>query len=131
MTPAPDAPILIAQSSGPSTPNALEALRYEAEDVPGTGEWSPMTSASAADASPADPEIFLQFGAFSTSQTAVNLAGRLNQQIGRVESRQAHVEEGDGLHRVRIGPYPTRTAAVNAALRIQQETGMQPSVALR
>lgn len=134
--PVPDAPILIARQSGPATPNALDALKHDAAG--GTDDVGAMTaSLQSPDAPPttrdAAPgaEVFLQFGAFSAAQTAVSLAGKLNQQIGPFEPRQAYVQEGDGLHRVRIGPYPSRTAAVNASVRIQQETGLQSSMALR
>jgi rare lipoprotein A len=75
--------------------------------------------------------IYLQFGAFSGSDTAQQLAQKLNRQIALVESRSATVQTAYNLHRVRIGPYPNRTEAVNAALRIQQETGIQPGIALR
>src|SRR5690606_5399313 len=134
--PVPDAPILIARQSGPATPNALDALKHDTAG--GTDDVGAMTaSLQSPDAPPttrdAAPgaEVFLQFGAFSAAQTAVSLAGKLNQQIGPFEPRQAYVQEGDGLHRVRIGPYPSRTAAVNASVRIQQETGLQSSMALR
>jgi rare lipoprotein A len=76
-------------------------------------------------------QVYLQFGAFSSRQTAHQVAEKLNGQIGLTESLQASVESGENLHRVRMGPYPSRTLAVNAALRIQEQTGMQPAVALR
>lgn len=75
--------------------------------------------------------IYLQFGAFGSYISADRLVNRLNSEIAHVESRNAYVKSGDDLHRVRIGPYPTRTAAVNAAVRIQEATGMQPTLAQR
>lgn len=78
-----------------------------------------------------ETQIYLQFGAFSAPDTADTLAQKLNTQIVAVEQRNAHVQATDNLYRVQIGPYPSRTAAVNAALRIQDETGLQSSVALR
>jgi rare lipoprotein A len=75
--------------------------------------------------------VYLQFGAFSVAQTAESLASRLNQQINQVESRVALVDAANNLYRVQIGPYPSRTAAVNAAVNIRQATGMQPTIALR
>jgi len=76
-------------------------------------------------------EIFLQFGAFSGQSNAESLAKQLNRQITAVESRQARVKASDSLYRVQIGPYASRTEAVNAALRIQQQTGAQATVATR
>lgn len=75
--------------------------------------------------------IYLQFGAFSSYIAADTLANRLNREIAQVESRNVHVVSNDALHRVRLGPYPTRTAAVNAAVRIKEATGMQPVMAQR
>ena len=155
--PQPPQPVLIARAAPPSTPDALAALQHDADGglpaaqsagdiqavledgiggsgmrtgpaadpIPGTG---PMPARSVA---AADGGIYLQFGAFSASHTADSLARDLNSRIGGVESRKAHVQPTDALYRVRIGPYPSRTAAVNAALRIQEETGLQASVALR
>ncbi|KAA0891184.1 SPOR domain-containing protein [Pusillimonas sp. ANT_WB101] len=75
--------------------------------------------------------LYLQFGAFSAAQSADQLASKLNAQIAQVESRNATVQAGSSLYRVRIGPYPSRTAAVNAAVRIQQATGMTSTMASR
>ncbi|TEA78327.1 septal ring lytic transglycosylase RlpA family protein [Allopusillimonas ginsengisoli] len=76
-------------------------------------------------------QVFLQFGAFSASSTANALAHKLNAQIMGVETRVARVQPSGDLYRVRIGPYASRTEAVNAALRIEQETGMNSTMALR
>lgn len=75
--------------------------------------------------------VYLQFGAFSGEENATRLAQTLNQHIGRVEARQASVQTADNLHKVQIGPYPSRTAAVNAAALIKQATGMDPTIATR
>lgn len=84
-------------------------------------------------ASPAEglTQIYLQFGAFSAVDSANGLAERINSQIRPIETRAAHVQQANGLHRVRIGPYPNRTDAVNAALRIQEHTGRQATIALQ
>ncbi|RTZ43126.1 septal ring lytic transglycosylase RlpA family protein [Candidimonas sp. SYP-B2681] len=74
--------------------------------------------------------VYLQFGAFSMAETAESLASKLNRQINLVESRVALVDNANNLYRVQIGPYPSRTAAVNAAVNIRQATGMQPTIAL-
>ncbi|TAL88530.1 MAG: septal ring lytic transglycosylase RlpA family protein [Candidimonas sp.] len=75
--------------------------------------------------------IYLQFGAFSGSKNAQHMASKLNQQIAQIESRPAQVLTESHLYRVQIGPYPSRTAAVNAAVRIQQQTGATSTVAVR
>jgi len=76
-------------------------------------------------------QIYLQFGAFSARQNAQHLASELNQQIGHIESRPAQIDPGAKLYRVRIGPYPSRAAAVNASLRIRQATGTASTIAVR
>lgn len=76
-------------------------------------------------------QVYLQFGAFSAVQNASHLVQTLNHKIGHLESRPAQVSPTGDLYRVQIGPYPSRTAAVNAAVRIQQETGVAPTIAVR
>ncbi|HWL27831.1 MAG TPA: septal ring lytic transglycosylase RlpA family protein [Burkholderiaceae bacterium] len=106
--------------------------------VPIPGVDMQLVDAPEADTSTSDPsagagatQVYLQFGAFSSSQTAHQLAQKLNGQIGQTENLQAVVRSGANLHRVQMGPFASRTLAVNAAVRIQQQTGMQPAIALR
>lgn len=143
--PVPAQPVLTTQAPAappPATPNALDALQHDDGQVIATAPpaLAPVPAAPSQAQAPATPsdalaapggQVYLQFGAFSAQQTADSLAQKLNAQIGAVESRPAHVQASSNLYRVQIGPYPSRTAAVNAALRIQQETGQQPSMALR
>lgn len=76
---------------------------------------------------PAAAAVFLQYGAFSARENAHRLASSLNAEIGHIEPRRAQVSNTDNLYRVRIGPYTSRTQAVNAALRIEAATGRQAS----
>src|SRR5690606_15362856 len=77
------------------------------------------------------PEVFLQFDAFSAQANAKSRAAPPNRQIAMVESRQAKVKASSDLYRVQLGPYSSHTEAANAALRIQQHTGAQATVATR
>ncbi len=123
------------------TPDALAVIPVSGDDSFGTPQPMPVTASAEprqmAVTSTGPPaggfssQIYLQFGAFSAASSAQGLAQRLNAQIGRVESRPAHIQEINGLHRVRIGPYPNRTEAVNAAVRIQEQTGKQATIALQ
>jgi rare lipoprotein A len=129
-------PFLITRAD-PATPDALEALQH-GDGGTGADEPAPIAPTVQARSDPLGQavgavagQIYLQFGAFSAEHTAQNLAQKLNTQIGEVESRPAQVQTAGNLHRVQIGPYPSRTAAVNAALRIQQQTGLQPALAQR
>ncbi|HUH59387.1 MAG TPA: septal ring lytic transglycosylase RlpA family protein [Candidimonas sp.] len=78
-----------------------------------------------------EQQIYLQFGAFGAMQAADGLVQKLNQQISQLENRTAHVDTSADLYRVQVGPYPDRTAAINAAVRIQEVTGLRPTVAVR
>ncbi|NYT65469.1 septal ring lytic transglycosylase RlpA family protein [Alcaligenaceae bacterium] len=134
------APIIMAQAPAP---NALDALQQGDGPPPnsnfaGNTTAQPLGQTVMYQPQGANPppvgngnQIFLQFGAFGAQQTADILANQLNTDLQSVESRSAHVTEGGNLYRVQIGPYPTRTAAVNAALRIQQHTGVAGSIAIR
>jgi rare lipoprotein A len=117
------APIATPRPVFVTTPDALAAVKTEIALAPAPAP----TQQPAAQAG----QVFLQFGAFSESQNAQHLAQKLNLQIASVEKRSAYVQADQQLHRVQIGPYPSRTEAVNASLRIQQETGLQPKIALR
>lgn len=115
-----------APASALATPDALAVLdqqtvQTQAEDR----NPEPTVTAEAGQG------IYLQFGAFASYISADRLANRLNGEIAQVEVRNVQVHSGADLHRVRLGPYPTRTAAVNAAVRIQEVTGMQPTLAQR
>jgi rare lipoprotein A len=115
----------VASADSPASATQTQALLHSSasREAGGTAAGVPVSAASG--------HIYLQFGAFSVEHTADGLAQKLNRQIAQVESRSAQVDNANNLYKVQIGPYPSRTAAVNAALRIQQATGMQPAVALR
>lgn len=134
------APVLVTQAPAP---NALDAL-LQGDGPPPNDNFSGTTNSQPAAQTvmyqpqlPTQPttgggnQIFLQFGAFGAQQSASSLATQLNRDLQSIESRSAHVNQGGNLYRVQIGPYPSRTAAVNAALRIQQETGLTGSIAVR
>jgi rare lipoprotein A len=132
--------------ASPATPEALTPLQNTPADKP-AGDATLLTSSSfrtrAQSTGSTDPAratrvidsgasgVYLQFGAFSGEDNAARLAQTLNQRIGQVEARQASVQTADNLHKVQIGPYPSRTAAVNAAALIRQATGMDPTIATR
>lgn len=141
-TPLPAAPQLITSNSRPpvsDAPDALETLIQQSSanaTAPRTAAMPPAQAATAL-AAPAPAQastgggIYLQYGAFSASNTADQLAQSLNADIAAVEQRRAQVLSVGALHRVQVGPYSSRTEAVNAALRIEQQTGRQGTLAFR
>ncbi len=126
---------LIASSSYSVNTNSNDSFQEEPDNTPA---WSHnpqdqqlAVSPSSASSGESKSGIYLQFGAFSAAQNATSLATRLNQQISNIEVRSAEVEAINELYRVQIGPYHTRTEAVNAALRIQEQTGQKATLAVR
>mgnify|MGYP001637294734 CR=1 FL=1 len=145
--PAPVAPkpsLTLTEKLEP-TPDALaalpaEELTVELDDSPSWSSdandqqlivQSSPTTASKPQAPSGQSRVYLQFGAFSARENAAALAQQLNRQISQVEYRDAQVQMHNDLYRVQIGPYQNRTEAINAAYRIQQKTGLNPSVAVR
>ena len=118
-----------AASAASTQPDALLALKTDSRigPIPST---STGTQAHAAQDQSNSGQIYLQFGAFSASHTANGLAQKINQQISHVESRPAQIRAANELYKVQIGPYSSRTEAVNAALRIREVTGIQATLAL-
>lgn len=95
----------------PAIPDALSALQHNDPPI-----------------RTAEPVVYLQFGAFSSSAGAQSLAQRLNDRLGQ---NAVEVHEDGSLYRVRLGPYASRTDAVNAAVLVQEQTGMAPLLAIR
>jgi rare lipoprotein A len=144
---APVAEAPVANAVQEPTPNAMLALDRPAAAPGGSGpapasaaidDPAPRRQTIAADPRPDQapsprPEagedgIYLQFGAFSGAENADRLAQKINTQLAGTEGRDARIEPGDNLYRVQLGPYPDRTAAVNAAWRIRQSTGLASTV---
>jgi len=118
-----------AQASSAPVPDALAALQgqppAQADPADSTQPDTPVRTNAAGDL------IFLQFGAFSGADNAESLAQRLNTELEGLEGKRVHVESGTNLYRVQIGPYASRTEAVNAAWRIREQTGHEPALAVR
>jgi rare lipoprotein A len=80
--------------------------------------------------SPDANAIYLQFGAFSAPENAQSLAQKLNQTLAQSENGPVQIQSAGHLYKVQMGPYANRTEAVNAAWRIQQQTGTQPNLSV-
>jgi len=74
--------------------------------------------------------IYLQLGAFGSRDNAENFLARMKVQIDWLASA-LHVRSGDGLYRVRAGPYPRESEARRDADRIGQTLGIRPFVLTR
>lgn len=67
--------------------------------------------------------FFLQFAAFRSRDNAHELAQRLNSDLARHYTQTVHINNHQNYYRVRLGPFNSRTEAVNAAAQVQQTTG--------
>ena len=73
--------------------------------------------------------MYLQLGAFSDFSKAQALATRVSNQIPADLGAAVRVEPtSNNLHRVRIGPFASREAAVQAVNPVQISTGVAPSL---
>jgi len=94
---------------------------------------APPASASWAvrgnDTPPAPGSMYLQLGAFSDASKAQALAARVSNLIPADLGALVRVEQtANNLHRVRIGPFASRDAAVQALNPVQASTGVTPSL---
>jgi rare lipoprotein A len=87
-------------------------------------------TASAPAPTAATPDsMYLQLGAFSDASKARALATRIQSQIPAELIASVRVEQmTNNLHRVRIGPFASREAAVQAINPVQTSTGVAPSL---
>ena len=88
------------------------------------------TNRAASTASPAPPgSMFLQLGAFSDPSNAQTLAARVSSQIPSELGATVRVDQNaSSLYRVRIGPFASRDAAVQALNTVQNSTGVTPNL---
>lgn len=89
----------------------------------------------AADAPPAPASadaggIYLQLGAFGSRENAESFLARMKAQIDWLAGA-LHLFSGEGLFRVRAGPYPREAEARRDADRIGQTLGFRPFVLTR
>lgn len=116
--------------SAPVPPPAQSTLPpLAASNTPvATQSFNPAMNATTAP--PAMPgSMYLQLGAFSEASKAQALAARVSSQIPADLAASVRVEQtANNLHRVRIGPFASREAAVQAVNPVQASTGVAPSL---
>ena len=125
---APASPQPQAVTTMPVALPATSAPLAPAE--PAVAPQAAQATTTPALATPANGRIYLQFGAFGAAENAHGLAQQLTQQISSTENQPVQIQPAGTVHRVLMGPFNSRTEAVNAANRIQQQTGHQPGIAL-
>jgi rare lipoprotein A len=98
-----------------SVPAATPASATEAPAVPIT------TDASG---------VYLQLGAFSQRDNAETFRARIYQQLGWLTD-VIHVNAGDGLYRLHLGPYRDRAEAERVAARIRETLELKPTMVVK
>ena len=74
--------------------------------------------------------IFLQLGAFASADNAESLKSRISRDLDWL-SDPINVTPANGLHRVRLGPYASRSEAEKVADRIHLALGYKPTLVMR
>jgi len=74
--------------------------------------------------------VYLQLGAFGNADNADNLKLHLERELDWIEEPM-HILRANGLHRLQLGPYASRAAALAIADRIRDSLGYQPAIVIR
>ncbi len=116
------------------TPVAPVALPPPASPEPAAATQTqlPSENISLQQATPVPAgSMFLQLGAFSDPAKAQSLAAQVTQKMpSGLEAPVLVDRNANNLYRVRIGPFASRDAAMQALTPIQNSTGFAPSLSL-
>ncbi|MDR3159299.1 MAG: septal ring lytic transglycosylase RlpA family protein [Zoogloeaceae bacterium] len=115
------APPVIA--AAPATPAAA------AEPIRDSSELDALSRALSReeDLAPTPAGFYLQLGAFSLFENAENLKNHLSRENGW-PGESMYIQYLDNLYRLQMGPYPSRAAAQQAALKIHTFSGYTPLI---
>lgn len=102
------------------------------ERTPATQAQVPTENFSPDQARPVPAgSMFLQLGAFSDPAKAQSLAAQVTQKLpSGLEAPVLVDRNANNLYRVRIGPFASRDAAMQALTPVQNSTGVAPSLSL-
>lgn len=123
-----------AQVKPPDPPAAKPAAARDDRDEIGdlarklAAEDSPAPAS--AGAASAQRGVFLQLGAFSSADNAESLRSHFARELDWL-NEGIHVNAGGGIHRVHVGPYPSRADAEKAAEKIRLAFGQKPAIVTR
>lgn len=82
------------------------------------------------DDKPAPKGIYLQLGAFANVDNAENLKNHLARELEWINERM-FIQPGNGMHRLQLGPYASRSDADRTAEKIQAALGYRPTIISR
>mgnify|MGYP001423442026 CR=1 FL=1 len=119
--PMPESPpAAAARDSGPQP--AITLAVPEPPQAPQAAQPKPVATVAGG--------VFLQLGAFRSSENAENFLARMKTQLVAL-SGNLHIFTRDDLYRVHAGPYASQHEARQAAERINQALGVRPVVVTR
>jgi rare lipoprotein A len=96
-----------------------------------TKDESGATNPAEAGASASETKgVFLQLGAFSSADNAENLRAHLARELDWL-TESIHIQAGNGIYRVHLGPYGNRADAEKVAEKIRVALGYPPSFVIR
>jgi rare lipoprotein A len=117
-----------------------EIRRMATQRPPSTSAAGPTSAPYTSGATPRTPPwaqgaptplatgIYLQVGAFSQSLNAQALAGQVRDSLANRGIPPPVIEQARNLYRVKIGPYPSREAALQAVQTVTDYIGIVPSI---
>lgn len=118
----------VGAAAGPSADTGAYPVAQAPLPLPTASSPTARPPATTARPAAGASGVFLQLGAFSQPGNAQALASRVQQEAG-VQQVYTSTDQGAGLYRVRVGPYPDREAAVQAAQDIFHRIGIMPAIA--
>ncbi len=136
----PSSPLVTANAPGASMTTPVSASAQPIAAVPLAPVAIPLapvaaaqpapTSATASNSSAVAGPVYLQMGAFGDPANARSLADRLTQQAASINTQVSVDQHANQLYRVRIGPFASREAALQAAEPLKAATGISPAISL-
>jgi rare lipoprotein A len=122
LTPIPPAPPAMLPRDG----EALDALSRRLAET----EFSPLEAEAAFMEQRAEQGVFLQLGAFASAENAENMRNHLLRELDWLGG-EIRIRREDQLHRLQLGPYPSRIDAEQVSARIQADLGYVPTIISR
>ena len=115
----------------PQSPAGRDELDLLATQLASSDNATPLPAATpSAAAQSVQKGVFLQLGAFSNADNAESLRSHLARELDWL-SEGIQINAGNGMHRVHLGPYASRSDAEKVAEKIRLALGYKPTYITR
>lgn len=128
VTPSESRPVAASASPPPRDEIADIAKKLAAEEKP-VQAAATIGLNGGSSAMPAG-SVLLQLGAFANADNAETMRVRMSRELDWAEA-DLRINTSGGIHRLHLGPYPSRAAAEKIAERIRQDYGFKPTFVTR